>query len=101
MSEVRIFQTDLRPLTSDLLHTPGNTITSLFSRFSWRFLDNEALTSPDHSPIVRPESSPSHLLDHDIILCVRTDPEPYGCVVLNIAQSAPMNPNPDKINRLA
>jgi hypothetical protein len=52
-------------------------------------------------PLVRPESSPLHLLDHDIILRVRTDPEPYGCVVLNIAQGPPMNPDPDRIDRLA
>lgn len=48
-------------------------------------------------PLVRPESSPSHLLDHDVILRVRTDPEPYGCVILNIAQGAPMNPDPDRV----
>ena len=50
---------------------------------------------------VRPESSPSHLLDHGIILRVRTDPESYGCVFLNIAQGAPMNSDPDRVDRLA
>jgi hypothetical protein len=50
--------------------------------------------------VVRLNSSLSHFLDHEIVLCVRSDPEPYGCVVLDIAQGSPMNPDSDRVDWL-
>ena len=42
-----------------------------------------------------------HLFDQGIILSMRTDPEPYGGIVLNNTHRAPVNPYPDRMDRLA
>jgi len=60
-----------------------------------------SLVSGKLEKLVRPDSSPSHLLNHEVVLCMRSDPEPYGCVVLDIAQGSPMNPDSDGVNWLA
>lgn len=45
-------------------------------------------------------SSPAHSLDQTIVVSMRPDPEPYRGITGQNAHRAPVDPHPDRIDRL-